>query len=964
MIVKRKRKETSRSVCPRKKVLQQVHQRRNSGTLFENFSRNTFLLWFACVLFAFRAGFELGPPYIQELSSTRTRVVFISILLHLTHFIYYLTIYIMSVVGIDFGNSKCVISVAKNRVIDVLQNEQGRRNTESFVAFSGNERICGDNALSQMSSNFKNTVKYMKRLLGCKADHPDVKTEQTYAPYYEYGADADNNLTFSLNYSGEKQQFRSEQLAACLLQKLRLTTEKATGSKVSDCVISCPAYWTDSTRRALMDAARLGGLNPLRIINDTTAVAINYGILRPLPTDQSIKVMFLDIGDCSTTASVMSLIDGRLKVLSHASDEHIGGRNFELLLVNYLVEQVRTRYNMDPTTNKKATFKLFKEAGRMKKVLSANQQCPWTIEYLMNDTDVTGMIERSEFEKMVADAGLLQRISAVLTRSLEMANTKTEELSSVEVVGGCHRIPCVKTILSNELKTELSHTCDADESVSRGCAFMCAMLSPSFRVRPFDVQDVTPYAVHLSWGPVGGPDDDGTTLFAAGSAIPSTKMVTYRDRTEPFQLTATYAEPEKLPVGSNTHIARFVVTDVPSKPADAGDDWKAPIIKVKLRLDLHGLMSIGSASYTKETITFEQVPVKESTPEAEMTDAAKPADAAAAADAPAADAPAADATADAPTAGAETGDKPVDAAPMETEEAATGDAAMEAEPEAKAAPKMETKEVRKKTKIPLNVSAHYLSGMSQAEFNAAFEKEAAMYAQDRAIIECAERRNELEAYILNMRSRVQSGDLREFVEAKVADKFVADLTEMEDWLYEDGYDAQKSEYVKRLNGLRVVGGPAEQRKWELEHRDAAISGLKSAVMKNTVLAQSPDEKYAHISDEDKQSVLNRCNDEDKWIATTLSQLDHLPKHEDSKVTCSQINTKASELEKFCAAIMNKPKPKPKEEPKPEPVPEAGDAAAAAAAGGDATMETEPASGGAADEDAGDEIPAPETMDES
>lgn len=249
---------------------------------------------------------------------------------------------------------------------------------------------------------------------------------------------------------------------------------KLEGQRVVDCVISCPPYWTDGQRRAMLDAANIAGLNVLRLMNETTAVALNYGLLRKLPTEKSQEVLFVDMGHSSFNTAVVSFIDKKLTVLSTASDEHLGGRSFDLLLLNRFATEIKAKHNLDVLSNVKATLKLMKECGRVKKVLSANSECRYAVEYIMNDTDVQGTITRQEFEEMAAP--LIERMNAPLKRVLERAGKKIEDLHSLEVVGGAHRIPMVQKVLSDFFGNPVSKTCDGDESVARGCALQCAML--------------------------------------------------------------------------------------------------------------------------------------------------------------------------------------------------------------------------------------------------------------------------------------------------------------------------------------------------------------------------------------------------------------------------------------------------------------------------------------------------------
>ena len=267
----------------------------------------------------------------------------------------------MSVVGFDFGNLNSVIAVARKRGIDVLQNEVGHRMTPSQVAFSGKQRFIGNEAAAQTQSNPKNSIAGMKRLIGLKADDPNVPIEQAFITC-KIVSGANNNAAVQVNYDDKAEVFSPEQIVGALFQKLKGTAEAGLdGTKVADCVIGVPSWWTDVQRRALLDAASVAGLNVLRLINETTAVALQYGILKPLNKDQELKCLFFDVGHSSTQVSLVSFTEGKLSVLATAADRNLGGRDFDNLLVEHFKNYIKEKYKMDVSTEVKAMQKLRKE---------------------------------------------------------------------------------------------------------------------------------------------------------------------------------------------------------------------------------------------------------------------------------------------------------------------------------------------------------------------------------------------------------------------------------------------------------------------------------------------------------------------------------------------------------------------------------------------------------------------------
>lgn len=837
----------------------------------------------------------------------------------------------MSVVGLDFGNTSCVIAVARRGVIDTLQNEVGNRKTASLVAYQ-DQRYIGDSASAQASSNYKNTFSYIKRFLGKKTDDPETKLEVDRAAFTT--TDENGRIAFKPKYEGKDEVLKPEQVAGALLYKCRQIAELGLDSKVSDVVIGCPTFWHDSQRRALLDAAFLAGLNPLRVMNETTAIALAYGLLRPLPKDETKNVCFVDVGECSTTVAVVSFVQGKLKVLGTASERHLGGRDFDEILIKHFVKFTKEKYKMDVSTDPKAMMKMRKECERVKRVLSANIQVQFAIEYLMNDTDVTGEITRDEFEA-VCKEGITERFNKVCQDALTNSGLQKEDLHAIEVVGGAVRIPILQQELSAFFGKELSKTCDGDESVARGCALSCAMLSPSVKVREFEVQDITSYPVEVAWGPVPAAgqafqEESSSVLFAAGNSIPSLKFITFKDRTQPFQIVARYADMSTLPAGTDPVIGTFIVSGMPTEtPAGA---MGPPKIKVKMYMNIHGVIEVNAAHLLTN---YEEEVVEEAKPEPKPEEAE-----------------------------VKTEDKDADMKDGEapkTEEPAAAAAAEEKMDTAPAEPK------KKKTTKRENLSVEsHLSGLPQQVLQACFEREAAMANTDKVIADTNNARNSLESYVLEARVRMVE-QLKDFVLQDESDKFCDNCRTTEDWLYDEGDDAQKSDYTKRLADLKKVGDAVEKRFAEFEKRPQWVEGLRKEISNWETFALTTDEKYSHIAEEERSKVKEECSKVNSWLSAELAKLEKLPKHVDPNITCDQLTAKAQALSKFCSPIMNKKKPPPPKEEKKEEKPAetpAADAAADAAADPASEKPAEPAEPAAADAtaDAGAEAKPEADMD--
>ncbi|KAJ5481855.1 hypothetical protein N7475_000667 [Penicillium sp. IBT 31633x] len=522
----------------------------------------------------------------------------------------------MSVVGIDLGAQSTKIGVARNKGIDIITNEVSNRQTPTLVGFTARNRQLGEAAKGAEISNLKNTVSSLKRLIGRSFNDPDVAIEQQYNTATL--VDVNGQAGVEVSYLGKKEKFTAAQLVASYLTKIKDITSKELRLPVSDVTISVPAWFTDVQRRAMIDAGDIAGLNVLRLINDTTATALGYGITKldlPGPEEKPRRVMFVDIGHSEYTASIVEFRKGELNVKATAYDRHFGGRNFDKALTEHLADEFKEKFKVDIRTNGKAWMRTVVAAEKLKKVLSANAQAPLSVESLMDDTDVRAMMTREELELMVKP--LLDRLTVPLEQALSEAKLNVEDIDFIEMVGGCTRVPAIKETISKFFNKPLSFTLNQDEAIARGCAFSCAILSPVFRVRDFAVHDIVNYPIDFTWeqSPEIPDEDTSLTVFSRGNVMPSTKILTFY-RKQPFDLEARYSNAESMPGKVNPWIGRFSVKGV---QADANNDFM--ICKLKARLNLHGILNVESGYYVEDMEVEE--PVEEEQKEGDMDTDAK-----------------------------------------------------------------------------------------------------------------------------------------------------------------------------------------------------------------------------------------------------------------------------------------------------------------------------------------------------
>jgi len=787
----------------------------------------------------------------------------------------------MSVVGIDFGNDTCYISVARQGGIETIANDYSLRETPSYVAFGEKSRTIGVAAKSGQMTQIKRTFFGFKKILGRKFDDPAVQAELSRVPY-ELVKSETGSAAYNINYCGKNKQLSSEQLTAALFTKLKDIGETALSVKVNDVVISVPSYFTDAERRALLDSAKMAGLNVLKLMNDTTATALAYGIYKqdlPEPDKASRNVVFVDCGHTGTQVAAASFNKGKLSMLASGFCNS-GGRNFDEEMCKHFAKEFGERYKLDVFGNKKATMKLLTECVKLKKLMAANtNRLPINIECFMDDKDVSGHMDRAKFEELIASH--LADIERVMGEVLTASKLKPEEIYSVEIVGGSTRIPAIKALIEKVFGKESSTTLNADEAVSRGCALQCAILSPVFKVREFSVTDIQPYPIKLVWDNTGGEGaaTGEMEVFPANHPVPFSKMLTFY-KSSTFQVTGEYVAEVPYP---EKHIGVFEIGDV--RPTAEGGSQK---VKVKVRINPNGIFGVSSANLV------EKHEVEEEVPEEMETDEKK-----------------------------EEGEKKEEENKEAKPEGETkADEKMETG-EAKPEEKKEVKMVKRKKvvnkNIDLPISQRVNGQLSYERLQNAIQEENSMNNQDRAEADRLTAKNSVEEYIYDIRGKLCE-ELEEFMVEEDRNKYSLELEDAENWLYEDGEFAEKPEYQKKLSELQVKGEAVKKRRFEFETRPEAINQFGQCLQlaqKVVDAYKGGDEKYNHLDSSEVDKVQKSIQEKQEWFSRMCADIQKLQKTSDPPVLAAQFMSEKDQFWQMASKILNKPKPKV-EPPPPAP----------------------------------------------
>ncbi|XP_028598687.2 heat shock 70 kDa protein 4L [Podarcis muralis] len=794
----------------------------------------------------------------------------------------------MSVVGIDLGFQNCYIAVARSGGIETIANEYSDRCTPACISLGAKARTIGNAAKSQIITNIKNTLHGFKKLHGRAFDDPYIKAERAKLPY-ELQKLPNGSVGVKVRYLDEERPFAIEQVTGMLLVKLKDTSESALKKPVADCVISIPSFFTDAERRSVMAAAQVAGLNCLRLMNETTAVALAYGIYKQdLPTleERPRNVVFVDMGHSAYQISVCAFNKGKLKVLAATFDPFLGGRNFDEALVDYFCEEFRSKYKLNVKDNPRALLRLYQECEKLKKLMSANaSDLPMNIECFMNDIDVSSKMNRAQFEQLCAS--LLARVEPPLRAVMEQAKLQREDIYSIEIVGGATRIPAVKEQISKFFCKEISTTLNADEAVARGCALQCAILSPAFKVREFSITDVVPYSITLRWQSSYEEGTGECEVFCKNHAAPFSKVITFHKK-EPFELEAFYTHPHDIPY-PDTRIGHFVIQNV--GPQHDGDNSK---VKVKVRVNVHGIFSVANASVIEKQhaegdpsdIAMDtELPCKNPSKE-ELAKMQVDQD---------------DGNHKNQHEQHNQGDEEVDHISCEGK-TASGD-------KIDTAQSGKTKAKIKSIDLPIQVNLYRQVG--QDVINCYIENEGKMVMQDKLEKEKNDAKNAVEEYVYDLRDKL-CGVYEKFITEDDSRKITLMLEDTENWLYEDGEDQPKHVYVEKLQEMKKFGGPIHDRYMEHEERPKALNDLGKKLqllMKAVEGYKNKDEKYDHIDPVDMEKVEKYTSEAMNWLNSKMNAQNRLSLTQDPVVKVAEITAKSKELDSLCNPIIYKPKPK-------------------------------------------------------
>ncbi|XP_012274717.1 hypoxia up-regulated protein 1 isoform X2 [Orussus abietinus] len=820
--------------------------------------------------------------------------------------------YGVAVMSIDIGSEWMKVAIVSPGVpMEIALNKESKRKTPVTISFRDGERTFGEDAQTVAVRSPQNSFSYILDLLGKPIDNPIVQLYKNRFPYYDIISDDERKtIAFKMN---ENVTFTPEELLAQILHKAKEFAENSAGQAIDEAVITVPGFFNQAERRAMMQVAELAGLKVLQLINDYSAVALNYGIFhRKEINDTSHYVMFFDMGASSTVATVVGYQNQKIKdkgfvethpqisILGVGYDRTLGGLEIQIRLQNYLAKEFDA-LNKTPNSvfkNPRAMAKLFKEAGRVKNILSANADHYAQIEGLLDEKDFRLQVTREKLEELCSD--VFDRVVTPVKTALEMSSLTMDIISSVVLVGAGTRMPKVQEKLSDFVKTELAKNINTDEAAALGAVYKAADLSQGFKVKKFITKDAVLFPIQI----VFDKNTDGKikqvkrTLFGRMNSYPQKKIITFNKYAD-FEFGVNYAELDYLPAEEITAIGNLnlsVVTvsgvdDALAKHEKEGVERKG--IKAHFLMDESGILSLNNVELVFEkssTAADEEEGSEEKAPagkaEEQPKDEAKPVH--------------------------EEPDYPGLQKEVDEKTKKRNDSKSTEE---KIQQKTEKADKEKKPSV-ITIKEHFdvkeikmgsqiLSGDKLKESR---EKVEALNFHDLERSRRESALNNLESFVIDAQQKLQFDEFIAASKPEEIENILKACAEISEWLYEDGFDATADTYEAKLLELQKLTTSLYERVFEHRERPEALKTMLSKInasktfITNMRNISTASDFFTPVEFETLEKIINETQD---YYDSVVKAAEETPLYEPVKYKVQDIASKMDILVREVKYLMNK-----------------------------------------------------------
>ncbi|KAH8343212.1 hypothetical protein KR059_006786 [Drosophila kikkawai] len=853
-----------------------------------------------------------------------------------------------AVMSVDLGTEWMKVGVVSPGVpMEIALNRESKRKTPAILAFRNGVRTIGEDAQTIGIKDPNSAYGYLLDLLGKTIDNPIVELYRKRFPYYNIIGDPERNTV--VFRKSDTEEFSVEELVAQMLVKAKQFAQESTQQPITECVLTVPGYFGQAEREALLAAAQLANLKVLQLINDYAAVALNYGVFHRGEINETAQYfLFYDMGAYKTSAAVVSYqlvkdkqtkeVNPVVQVLGVGFDRTLGGLEIQLRLRDYLAAEFNAlkKTKTDVTTSPRALAKLFKEAGRLKNVLSANTDHYAQIENLLEDIDFKLAVSREKLEEICAD--LWPRTTKPLEQALASSHLSLDVINQVILFGGGTRVPRVQETIKALIKQELGKNLNADESATMGAVYKAADLSAGFKVKKFVVKDAVLYPLQVSFerdpGDGAAVKQVKRVLFALMNPYPQKKVITFNKHTDDFEFFVNYADLDRYSQGDITALGSLNVTKVELKQVkELLEKSKQDLvdnkgIKAYFYLDDSGIFRCTNVEYvydkqkleeeaedddgstlSKLGSTLSKLFTKDGEEKKDKKDDNE--------------------EPEEPTATGEEPPKAEEEKPKQAEQAEEEATSKEPKSEENkpdlddAKKKNETiKLVTVKTPVTYQSQVQFTAPLAGTGYDSSLAKLTAINQAEEQRVRLESAFNSLESHIIEVQQKLDEDSYASCVTAEEKEKLLAECSTLGEWLYEDLENPKAEIYEEKLAQLKKLSNVFLARHWEHEERPEAIKALKGmlehsekflATGRNLTKETNPDKDvYTQVEIDTLAKVIDETS---AWLKTETAAQKKLAKNADIRLTVKDITDKMSLLDREIKYLVNKSKIwKPKAKP--------------------------------------------------